>query len=246
MEPEDPRMVGSRSWFAPLHPSGRQWPLSLSIFVCLDGVAVRPLSRINSLWPHGLQHARLPCPSPSSRACSNSCPLSQQRHPTISSSVAPFSSCPQSFPASGSFLRIRWPRYWSFYLVLNICLLYSRPAHDGLLNGHGKEWNTLFLKARDAILKEFPRQLSGKESTCQCRRHRRHELDPWVGKILWRRAWQTTPVFLPGESHGQRSQVGYSPQGHKELDMTEQLCMFACHSKMICIDFTSCFQTRLT
>ena len=52
---------------------------------------------------HGLQHARLPCPSPSLRACSHSCPLSQWCHPTISSSVIPFSSCPQSFPASGSF-----------------------------------------------------------------------------------------------------------------------------------------------
>ena len=49
-----------------------------------------------SLWPHGLQHARLPCPSPSPRVCSNSCPLSQWCHPTISSSVAPFFSCPQS------------------------------------------------------------------------------------------------------------------------------------------------------
>ena len=52
------------------------------------------------LWPHGLQHARLSCPSPTPRVYSNSCPLSQWCHPTISSSVAPFSSCPQSFPAS--------------------------------------------------------------------------------------------------------------------------------------------------
>ena len=51
----------------------------------------------------GLQHARLPCPSPSPRVCSNSCPLSQWQHPTTSPSVIPFSSCPQSFPASGSF-----------------------------------------------------------------------------------------------------------------------------------------------
>ena len=57
----------------------------------------------NSLWPHGLQHARLPCPSSTPRACSNSCPLSRWCHPTISSSVTPFSSCLQSFPASGSF-----------------------------------------------------------------------------------------------------------------------------------------------
>ena len=56
----------------------------------------------DSLQPHGLQHARLPCPSPTPGACSNSCP-SQWCHPTISSSVIPFSSCPQFFPASGSF-----------------------------------------------------------------------------------------------------------------------------------------------
>ena len=55
------------------------------------------------LWPHGLQHARLPCPSPSPRLCSNSCPLSQWCHPTISSSVIPFFGL-QSFPASGPFL----------------------------------------------------------------------------------------------------------------------------------------------
>ena len=47
--------------------------------------------------------------------------------------------------------------------------------------------------------------------------------DPWVRKIPWRRAWQPTPVFLPEESHGQRSLAGYSPWGHKELDATERL-----------------------
>ena len=57
----------------------------------------------DSLWPHGLQHARLPCLSLSPGVCSNSCPLSRWCHPTISSSVVPFSSCLQSFPASKSF-----------------------------------------------------------------------------------------------------------------------------------------------
>ena len=57
----------------------------------------------NSLWPHGLQHARPPCPSPTPRVYSNSWPLSQWCHPTVSSSVMPFSSCLQSFSASGSF-----------------------------------------------------------------------------------------------------------------------------------------------
>ena len=55
------------------------------------------------LWPNELQHTRLPCPSSAPRACSNLCPLSWWCHPTISSSVIPFSSCPQSFPTSGSF-----------------------------------------------------------------------------------------------------------------------------------------------
>ena len=57
----------------------------------------------DSLWPHGLQHARLPSPSPTPRACSNSCPLSWWCHPTISFSAIPFSSCLQSFPAPGPF-----------------------------------------------------------------------------------------------------------------------------------------------
>ena len=57
----------------------------------------------NSLWLHGLQHTRLPCPSSTPGVCSNSCLSSQWCHPTISSSVIPFSSCPQSFPASGSY-----------------------------------------------------------------------------------------------------------------------------------------------
>ena len=57
----------------------------------------------DSLWPHGLQHARAPCPSPTPRVYSNSCPLSRWCHTTISSSAIPFSTCLQSFPASGSF-----------------------------------------------------------------------------------------------------------------------------------------------
>ena len=66
-------------------------------------LSVQSLSRVQSLRPHGLQHARLPCPSPIPRAYSNSCLSSQWCHPTTSSSVNPFSSCLQFFPASGSF-----------------------------------------------------------------------------------------------------------------------------------------------
>ena len=52
---------------------------------------------------------------------------------------------------------------------------------------------------------------------------KRHGIDPWAMKIPWRKAWQPTPVFLPGESHGQRSLEGYGPWGHKELETTERL-----------------------
>ena len=84
--------------------------------------SVQSLSHIQ-LQPHGLQHARLPYPSLSPRACSNSCSLSQWCYLTISPFVAPFSSWPQSFPALGFFssesaLCIRWSKYWSFSIIL--------------------------------------------------------------------------------------------------------------------------------
>ena len=77
---------------------------SETLGVCKQAVSQFRCSVVSdSLWPHGLQHTRLLCPSPTPRARSNSCSSSQWCHPTISSSVVPFSSCPQSFPASGSF-----------------------------------------------------------------------------------------------------------------------------------------------
>ena len=71
--------------------------------------------------------------------------------------------------------------------------------------------------------KGLPRWLSGREFTCQCKRHRRHVFDPWVGKIPWRREWLLTPIFLPGKSHGQRNRVGYGPWGGKESAQLKQL-----------------------
>ena len=60
-------------------------------------------------------------------------------------------------------------------------------------------------------------------SACQCRRCRRLGFDTWMGKIPWRRKWQSTPELLPGKSHGQRSLIGYTPWSRKESDMTERL-----------------------
>ena len=81
---------------------------SSSLFICENLAHVSSVQfsysvLSNSLWPHGLQHARPPCPSPTPRVYSNSCPLTWWWYPTISSSVVPFTSCLQSFPASGSF-----------------------------------------------------------------------------------------------------------------------------------------------
>ena len=105
----------------------------------------------DSLRPHGLQHARLPYPSPSPGACSNSCPSSQWCHPAISSSVIPFSSCLQSFPASGSFpvsqLLASGGQYWSFSLSVS-------PSNDysGLISFR-MDW--LDLLAVQGTLKSF-------------------------------------------------------------------------------------------
>ena len=77
--------------------------IPLSQRIIHQGLQFSPSVVSNSLWSHGLQHARLLCPSPTSGAYSNSCPLSRWRDPTILSSIIPLSSCLQSFPASGSF-----------------------------------------------------------------------------------------------------------------------------------------------
>ena len=80
--------------------------------------------------------------------------------------------------------------------------------------------------------RSFPGGSNGKEAACQCRRHKWCGLDPWVRNIPWRRAWQPTPVFLPGESHGQRSLAGY----RKSQTWLKQLSM---HRKTFkkCISF---------
>ena len=113
----------------------------------------------NSLWPHEPQHARPPCPSHTPRVYSNSCLLSQWCHPTISSSVIPFSSFPQSFPASGSFpmsqfFASRWPKYWSFSFSIS-----PSSEHPGLISFR-MEW--LDLLAVEGTLKNLLQHHSSK------------------------------------------------------------------------------------
>ena len=116
----------------------------------------------DSLRPHGLQHYRLSCPSPTPRVCSNSCPLSRWCHPTISSSVVPF-SCFQSFPASVFSnelgLRILWPNNWSFRFSIS-----SSNEYSGLISFR-MDW--LDLLAVQGTLKSLLQYHSSKASILQ-------------------------------------------------------------------------------
>ena len=109
----------------------------------------------NSLWLHGLQYAGAPCLSPSRRVYPNSCPFSQWCHPIISSSVVPFSSCPQSFPASGSF-QMSQPKYWSFSFNIS-----PSNEHPGLISFR-MDW--LDLRAVQGTLKSLLQHHSSKAS----------------------------------------------------------------------------------
>ena len=117
----------------------------------------------NSLRPHGLQHARLPCPLTSPRVCSNSCPLSRSCHPTISFSVIPFSRL-QSFPASWSFSGVsslhQVAKVWSFTFSISPSNEYS-----GLISSR-MDW--LDLRAVQGTLKSLLQHYSSKALILQC------------------------------------------------------------------------------
>ena len=114
----DPLSLSSKDFDKERH---KTWKISLLINKTFSSVQFSCSVVSNSLWPHESQHARPPCPSPTPRVHSDSRPLSQWCHPAISSSVVPFSSCPDALIppsirvfSSESTLRMRWPKYWSF------------------------------------------------------------------------------------------------------------------------------------
>ena len=108
-----------------------------------------------------------------------------------------------------------WVRKGSFTGGLRLWL---RPLDA---DSPGPSWLKLRFWRLLEELKGVPGGTGSNEPTCHCRRSKRHGFDPWVRKIPWRRAWQPTPVFLPGESHGQRSLAGCSPWGRTESDTAE-------------------------
>ena len=111
--------------------------------------------------------------------------------------------------------------YWKVTaLPRTICLsstFNQTPAYDTINEGKLTSARVLKSMAARDIARDFPGGSDGKESAC-----RRPRFNPWVGKIPWRREWLPTPVFLPGESHVQRSLLGYRPWTLKESDTTEE------------------------
>ena len=122
------------------------------------------------------------------------------------------------------FLRSVWMEFFPFsdtsqYNVCTYRILYIRSpltrssvVFSPVAITEAGPWALLYMRP---LHHSSIRWLSGKESACQCRRC---QFSPWVGKIPWRRKWQSTPVFFPGKSHGQRSLAGCSPRGPKDLD----------------------------
>ena len=105
----------------------------------------------------------------------------------------------------------------AWYQIMSVISAMIRSVDPGSRKMQSKYTYLVSMKMFVLILhyspevRGFPGGASGEEPVCQCRRHKRSGFNPWVRKILWRKAWQPTPVFLPGESHRQRSLEGYSP-----------------------------------
>ena len=132
----------------------------------------------DSLWRHGLQHAGVPCPSPTPGACSNSCPSSQWCHPTISSSVVPFSSHFQSFPALGSFPRSQF--------FASGCQSIGASASASVLPMNIQGW---FLLGLTGLISLLSKGLSRVLSSPTVQKHRFFSTQPCLWFNFHIRAW---------------------------------------------------------
>ena len=133
--PGDPLNTGIEPMSPALQADSLPTELQGKPYSCFSSVQFSSVAHsCPTLWPHELQHARPPCPSPTLGAYSDSCLLSRWCHPTISSSVVPFSSCPQIPPSiriffNESTLHIRWTKYWSFSFSIS-----PSNEHPGLIS----------------------------------------------------------------------------------------------------------------
>ena len=119
-------------------------------------------------------------------------------------------SLPNKAPNTGCLPTMSIP--WAWFLHLSQTRHCNKWPAFLVSRFQSSKWSHSTLWSFRKVI-QTPGGAGGKESTCQCRRCKRHEFDPWVGKIPWSRKWQPTPVFLPGKFHGQRSLVGYSQWG---------------------------------
>ena len=168
--PKKPEEIQTTSLFPEqrqcLQPSSKSYPgeLGSKLETIISSIQFSRSVVSDSLRPHESQHARPPCPSPSPRVHSNSHPTSRWCHPAVLSSVVPFSSCPQSLPASvfsnESAFRMRWPKYWSF----SFSIIPSKE-HPGLISFR-MGW--LDLLAAQGTLKSLLQHHSSKASILQC------------------------------------------------------------------------------
>ena len=192
---------------------GMTWEIEIDIFI-LSSVQFSPSGVSYTLQPHRPQHARPSCPSPTPGVHPNSCPLSWWCHPTISSSVVPCSSRLQSFPASGSFQMSQFftSGGQSIGISASASVLpvniqdWSPLGWTGWISLLSKGLSRVFSSTTQRLythpqkqrqcspLVGIPRCPTGRRTHLQCRRHRRHRFDPWVGKI-------------PGEGHGNHSSI---------------------------------------
>ena len=205
-------------------------------------------------WTAGF---RLPCPSPTPKAYSNSCPSSWWFHPTISSSVIPFSSRLQSFPVSGSFQMSQFftsggQKFWSFSFSISPSSEYSGLISFRMdwLDLHAVQETFLYSPTLTLVGNGKPLQYSCLENSIdrggwQATVHGVTKSRTWqrlthththththihTEAVVWRRKWQPTPILLPGESHGMRILEGYNPWGRKESDTTEWLTHTQTHT----------------
>ena len=160
----------------------------------------------DSLWPHGLQHTRPPCSSSSPRVCSNSCPLSQWCHPTISSSVIPFSSCLQSFPASESFPMSR--------LFASGGQSIRASASASVLPMNTQDWSPL---GWTGLVSLQSKGLSRVFSNTTVQRHQFFGTQPFLLSSFHICMWLLEKPYL--WLYGTLGPK--SPQSHKKPDMTE-------------------------
>ena len=167
----------------------------------------------DSLWPHELQHARPPCPSPAPGVHPDSHPSSRWCHPAISSSVVPFSSCPQSLPASvfsnESTLHMRWPKYWSFsfsiipskeipglisFRIDWLDLLAVQGTLKSLLQHHSSKASILWCSAFFTVRLSHPYMTTGKTIALTRQFTSEKAVAPHSSTLAWKSPWTEEPV----------------------------------------------------